>query len=316
MEKEKKKIVNKKQTFFSIFDFQKMFPTETKCCQFLFQQRWPDGFKCPKCNCVYYSYITTRELYQCCNCRYQGSITAGTIFHKTRTPLQLWFWMIFMITRAKTGKSILQLQKLFNIGSYKTAWTMTNKIRHAMKQRDANYKLGGILEIDDAYFGERNVTGKRGRGADRKNSVIIAVTTQTYKGKVKPSFVKMEVTENMSKINIEKFVENNIDVDSVIKTDKFKSYHWLGESDYQHTPVRIYDPKKTLKYLPWVHIIIGNIKGIIKGVHHGVSSKHLHRYLTEFCYRFNRRFIENNMFKNLINICSTTNTVTLAELRA
>ena len=126
----------------------------------------------------------------------------------------------------------------------------------------------------------------------------------------------MEVTENMSKINIEKFVENNIDVDSIIKTDKFKSYHWLKDGDYQHTPVRIYDPKKTLKYLPWVHIIIGNIKGIIKGVHHGVSSKHLHRYLTEFCYRFNRRFIENNMFKNLINICSTTNTVTLAELRA
>ena len=312
----KEKIINKKQNFFSLFDFQKMFPTENKCYKFLFQKRWPNGFICPRCGQTSYSFIRTRKLYQCMNCRYQVSITAGTIFHKTRKPLHIWFWMIFLVSRAKTGESILQLQKMLNIGSYKTAWTMCNKIRHAMYQSDSLYKLGGILELDDAYFGERNVTGKRGRGADKKSSVFIAVGVRNYKGKEKPSFVKLKVSKDVKKESVEAFIKDNIELDSTIKTDKYVSYKWLQESNFEHKSIRIYNPKDTLKYLPWVHIIIGNIKGIIKGVHHGVSAKHLHRYLIEFSYRFNRRFFENKMFINLINICSITKTITLAELRA
>jgi len=300
---------------FDLFEFQRKFPTERRCHIFLFKQRWPDGFVCPKCQHKHYSFISTRNLYQCKKCTYQASVTAGTIFHKTRKPLRKWFWMIFMITRSKTGQSICHLQRLLQIGCYKTAWTMSHKIHKAMHERDANYKLGGVLEIDDAYFGERTVTGKRGRGAGGKTSVIIAVGTRRYRNTTKPSFLKMEVTTDVKKVSVQDFVERNINSRSTIKTDKFKSYHWLDKAAFEHNPVRIYNPKETLEYLPWVHVMIGNIKGIIKGVHHGVSGKHLQRFLDEFCYRFNRRFIENNMFVHLIRACTNTQTITFAELR-
>jgi len=223
--------------------------------------------------------------------------------------------MIFFLTRSKTGQSIRHLQGILNIGCYKTAWTMAHKIHKAMQERDARYKLNGFMEMDDAYFGERTVTGRRGRGAGGKSSVIIAIGTRAYKDEVRPSFLKMEVTDNMEKQSVQGFVERNISDGSHIKTDKFKSYHWLNNGGFEHEPVRIYDPKETLSYLPWVHIMIGNIKGIIKGVHHGVSSKHLNRFLCEYCYRFNRRFMENNMFVNLIGACANTYTITFAELK-
>ena len=140
--------------------------------------------------------------------------------------------------------------------------------------------------MDDAYFGERTLTGKRGRGAGDKSSVLIAVGTQKYKGKTKPFFLKMEVIENMKKECVENFADRNIKPNSKIKIDLFKSYHWLVNNGFEHEAIRIYNPKETLEYLPWAHIMIGNIKG----VHQGVGSKHLRRYLSEFCYRFNKRF--------------------------
>lgn len=297
-----------------LLEFQRAFSTEQRCHKFLFEQRWPNGFKCPKCQAQHYSFVSTRKLYQCKSCKYQVSITAGTVFHKTRKPLVLWFVMIYLITKSKTGQSISYLQRLLQIGCYKTAWTMVHKIHKAMQERDANYQLGGVLELDDAYFGEKTVTGKRGRGAGKKSIVLVAVGTQVYKGKTHPSFLKMEIVINMKKQTVKKSVNKNITQGSHIKTDGYKSYQWL-EEEYTHQPIKILNPKETLKHLPWIHIIIGNVKGILKGVHHGVSPKHLQRFLDEFCYRFNRRFIENNMFKHLIKACLNTQTITFAELR-
>ena len=298
-----------------LIEFQHKFSTEKRCHDFLFKQRWPEGYECPKCNHKHYSFIRKRKLYQCKSCKYQASITAGTIFHKTRKPLVIWFLMIYLITQCKTGQSINYFRSLLRIGCYKTAWTMAHKIHKAMQERDSNYKLGGIMEMDDAYFGERNVTGKRGRGAGNKSVVIIAVGTRVYKGKIKPGFLKMEVSENMKKERVKDFIKGNITNGSHIKTDKFKSYKWLADDGFTHEAVRIYNPKETLEYLPWVHIMIGNIKGILKGVHHGVSPKHLQRFLSEFCYRFNRRFMVNSMFEHLISACLNTQVITFAELR-
>lgn len=298
------------------FQFQRKFSTELRCYKFLLKQRWPDGFFCPRCQHDKFSFHSTRKLFQCKNCKYQVSVTAGTIFHKTRTPLRKWFWMIFMITRHKTGCSIRHLQAMLEIKCYKTAWTMAHKIHKAMQEREDIYQLAGLLEMDDSYFGERNVTGKRGRGAAGKSPVIIAVGKRWFKGKERPSFIKMSVVKNMEKENVEEFVKDNIKPNSKIETDKFKSYQWIKDNDYEHEPIIIYNPKETLKYLPWVHIMIGNIKGMLKGVHHGVSPKHLQRYLTDFSYRFNRRFIEKSMFVHLLISCIETQTITFAELKA
>ncbi|KAA3662413.1 MAG: IS1595 family transposase [Calditrichaeota bacterium] len=306
----------------TFFKFQRKFSTELRCLKYLFKQRWPNGFICPKCQHNRYSFHTSRKLFQCKNCEYQASITAGTIFHKTRTPLKKWFWMIFFISKNKTGYSILYLQNLLEIPCYKTAWVMVQKIREAMQSREVLYKLNGEIELDDAYFGPRNVSGKRGRGADKKTPAFIAVGLREVKKKeqskseIRPGFLKIKTAQNVQQETAKNFVLQNIEPKSLLKTDGYKSYKFTTNFDYNHQAIRIGNPKETLKYLPWVHIVIGNAKGLIKGVHHGVSAKYLDRFFIEFCYKFNRRFIEKRIFNNLINACCSTKTVTLAELRS
>lgn len=113
-----------KQQRLSLIESQRRFSSEEACVQHLFGLRWPEGYHCPKCGHIQYCFHTTRRLYQCGKCKYQVSVTAGTIFHKTRTPLVKWFWMIFMMTRQKSGASMMSLQRMLGISSYKTAWTM------------------------------------------------------------------------------------------------------------------------------------------------------------------------------------------------
>ena len=192
---------------------------------------------------------------------------------------------------------------------------MAHKIHKAMHEQDQATKLAGLIELDDSYFGDRNVAGKRGRGAGNKKPVFIAVGTKMVKGKVKPSYLKMHVSEDVSQQSVNDFIDSCIKPGSSIKTDGFKSFHFIKSKNYHHNMIRILNPKDTLEHLPWVHIMIGNIKGILKGVHHGVSAKHLQRFLSEFCYKFNRRFVEKRMFSDLLLACVNTNTITFTELR-
>lgn len=176
------------QHYISFFQFQSKFSTELRCYKFLFEQRWPDGFICPRCKHKHYSFHSTRKLYQCKACKYQASITAGTIFHKSRTSLRKWFWMIYLLSLKKPSYPIRYLQKLLEIKYYKTAWKMAHKIRDAMQEREDNHELVGILELDDYHFGTRNVSGKRDRGAGTKSPLFVALgnrkTQVMHKGEV------------------------------------------------------------------------------------------------------------------------------------
>lgn len=293
------------------FKFQKLFSTNKKCWRFLFKQRWPKGFICPKCRCLDYSFVKTRKLYQCKSCRYQCSVTAGTIFHKTRTPLKKLFWLVYFIAHDKNGHSALDLTRKLNI-SYKVAWSMGQKIREAMIERDANYKLAGLLELDDAYFGAKNVPGLRGRGADKKSPVIVAA--QLDDNKI-PMYAFMVVVDNLEKENVKQTAIENIEQGSTIKTDGYSSFNILKKSGYNHLAEVIGDPKNASKVLPWVHIFIANAKSMIRGTYKGVSSKYLQRYLSEFCYRLNRRFNVDTIFDRLMIACVEKKPVTIAELR-
>ena len=141
------------QESMSVLEFQKEFSTEEACQKHLFNMRWPNGYRCPRCDHNEAYFHQTRHLYQCKKCGYQASLTAGTIFHKTRTPLVKWFWMIFLMGRQKSGIAMTTLQRILEIKSYKTVWTMGQKMRKAMSEQDAHYELAGLIEIDDTYFG-------------------------------------------------------------------------------------------------------------------------------------------------------------------
>ncbi|MFO8033010.1 MAG: IS1595 family transposase [Desulfohalobiaceae bacterium] len=133
--------------------FRKKFSTELDCINYLLQQKWPQGFVCPRCAHSRASVLSTRrQLYQCKGCRYQASVTANTIFHRTQKPLQDWFWAIFLVANLNGHYSALQLKKELGI-SYPTAWHWRHKIQKAIQDQHLCRALKGIIELDgDAWF--------------------------------------------------------------------------------------------------------------------------------------------------------------------
>ena len=287
----------------NLIEFQERFPNEEACEDYLFNTRWPDGFHCPKCGNNEFYFHSSRQLFQCTNpkCCYQISLTAGTIMHKTRTPLHKWFWAIFLCSRDKRGISALALSKQIGI-SYWVAWSMLQKIREAMINRDSQYILEGLIETDDAFIGSPG--GKPGRGTEKAK--IVVSTSVTEEGK--PQFAKMDVVDDHSEASLSGHIDKTIKRGSKITTDGFKGYSNLDKKGYTHKVV------SSPKLLPWVHILISNVKAFIAGTYHGVSNKHLRRYLAEYCYRFNRRFWESQLFGRLVNAVVNSSPVTYAEL--
>ena len=218
---------------------------------------------------------------------------------------------MFLLTHHKTGISTAELQRFIGLKRYQTCWTIVNKIRKAMADRNACYKLDNDIETDDTLFGAKNVSGKRGRGAAQKTNVIVSVKVNKYK---KPVFIKMTVVDNMKKETVKKALEEQIQPKQNVKTDGYRSYSAVAELGHQHESVVIGDPKKASKLLPAVHIVIGNVKGIIRGVHHGVSPKYLKWYLEQYSYLSNRRYWFDQLFDRLLKVCVNSKTITFAEL--
>jgi len=275
-----------KQNSMSLIEFQKKFSTEEACQEHLFHMRWPNGYQCPRCAHDQAYFHQNRHLYQCKECG-----------------------MIFLMGRQKSGISMTSLQRMLEIGSYKTVWTMGHKIRKAMSERDAQYELTGLMEIDDTYFGSPK-PGKRGRGAAGKAKVVVAVEVREDK----PRFATMQQVESMSEDDISKAIDELLGEDVKARTDGWKSYGFLNSGKRKHQPIVVGSGKNAVKVLPWVHILIANVKGNIRGIYHGVSSKHTSRYLSEFCYRLNPRFWEPQMFDRLLSACLNCRTITFSEL--
>jgi hypothetical protein len=307
----------------SLLEFQKEFSTEEACAQHLREMRWPDGFRCPRCGHGEAWLIRTRNILDCKSCRAKISLTAGTIFHKTRTPLVKWYWLIYHMAMDKVGVSISEMQRVLEIRDYKTAWLMGHKIRKAMADRDAGYSLAGLVEMDDSFFGPKG--RKKGRGSERKSTVLCAVSLyRDRQGEEKPGFAHMQVVDNASTRTIESFLERlgygptteeSKDLMKSIRTDGWRSYgKAIKSTDLFHYQVVLRDPKAAGRLLPWVHRVISNTKAVIRGAQRGVSEKHLQSYLSEICYRFNRRFWERELFDRLIKACISAETITYTQL--
>lgn len=313
----------KKYAEYSLIKFQKTFPDNEACKKHLAEQRWPNGFVCPKCGHYEAWYLANRNLFDCKSCRFQASLTVGTIFEGTRIPLVKWYWLLYHMAMDKVGVSISEMQRILEIGQYRTAWLMAHKIRKAMADRDARYSLAGLIEMDDSFFGPKG--SKRGRGSERKNTVLCAVSLyRDRKGEEKPGFAHMQVVENAAADTIEDFLDRlgcgvmtkeGKQLLEAIRSDGWRSYSRAAKNkQLQHFKVILRDPKAAGRLLPWVHRVISNVKAVIRGTHRGVSEKHLQFYLSEVCYRFNRRFWEKELFDRLVQACISTETLTYKEL--
>ena len=307
----------------SLLEFQREFSTEEACARHLREIRWPNGFKCPRCGDEKAWFIRTKKILDCKGCRAKVSLTAGTIFHRTRTPLVKWYWLIYHMAMDKVGVSISEMQRILAIRDYKTAWLMAHKVRKAMADRDAQYGLAGLIELDDSFFGPKG--SKRGRGSERKSKVLCAVSLYRDRyGRKRPGFAHMQVVDTASAKAIEGFLDrlgcgvttpDGRQLMEAIRSDGWKSYGKVAaEKAMTHYRVVLRDPKAAGKLLPWVHRVISNAKAVIRGAHRGVSEKHLQSYLSEACYRFNRRFWERELFDRLVQACVSTETITYARL--
>lgn len=293
-------------TGMSFVEFQKRFQTEEQCLEYLIAVRFPDGFICSRCGHTEAYWIDTRKLLQCKHCRHQTSLTANTMFHRTHLPLWKWFWAMYLVGTDKRGCSAKLLERLLEV-PYSTAWLLLHKIRNAFGDRDSQYLLEHVIEMDETFFGGA-AAGKRGRGAGNKTQVIVAVENR---GK-SAGYAKMTVIESLDGKTVKTTAQKTAKEGATIRTDGYSSYRVLANR-YQHEG-KVVEAKDAPKMLPWVHTLIGNAKTFLRGTYHGVSHKHLQRYLDEFCYRHNRRFKGTEIFQRILTAALAAPVITYAEL--
>lgn len=274
------------------------FPDDESCLDYLDWLRWPDGFVCPRCE-TGRGWKLTDGRFWCGQCRRRVSVTAGTIFHRTRTPLTVWFASAWHMTAAKNGIAAKSLHRLLRFGSYQTAWTLLHRFRTAMVRRGRD-RLAGKVEVDETLIGGAR-KGKPGRGAEGKVLVAVAVEVLQPMGFGR---CRLRVIPNAEASTIRSFLLDYVAPGSTVVTDGWSSYPAAIGSDYQHTALPMkHSEIQAHVSMPGVHRISSLVKRWLLGTHQGaVEEDHLQSYLDEFAFRFNRRRSESRglLFRRLL----------------
>lgn len=296
----------------TILDFQDRFPNEKSCWEYLLNMRWPDGCTCPKkCDS---KMDKIGDVFQCRKCKAHLSITTGTMFHKSRLPLRKWFWAVFLMATSKKGMSMLYLQRQLGIKSYRTAWLMGHKIRHAMLERDALYTLNGTVQADEIFIGGKQSRAEQKTSGTNKTAFLIGVEEDQQEH---PRFVTFEELEAIYDHQIISAVEKIIKKGSTVKSDGSGAYRKLKKKGYQNLQsIYTKNPEQTIAHLKWVNMITSNLKRFLLSTYHGVFPKYRDAYLAEFAYRFNRRYWPHQAFDRLLFACIHAEPMTLEMLNA
>ena len=223
-----------------------------------------------------------RGLWLCVACRRQVSVTAGTVFHRSHSPLTIWFRVLWQVTSAKNGVSAMSLQRSLGLGGYQTAWTMLQKLRRAMV-RPGRDRLHGTVEVDETYWGGEEA-GVIGRLTHTKAIVIVAAE---HDG-AGIGRVRLRRINNVTKATLHGFIAQSVEPGSRVMTDGLPAY--MGLDGYTHDRHVQRRAAKGEHLLPRVHRVISLLKRWLLGTHQGaVAEEHLDYYLDEFTFRFNRR---------------------------
>ena len=270
--------------------FEAWFADEDACQSFLVGLRWPDGFVCPSCGGSD-AWETGRGLFMCRSCGRQTSVTAGTIFHRIRSPLRTWFAAMWFVCSQKNGVSALGLQRVLGFGSYETAWAWLHKLRRAMVRPDRD-RLGGSgisVEMDCTFLGAPSGSHSGPRYGN-KTEIAIAVERRHPKGLGRARMTVIDSTDR--KGELEAFAAQVIEPRTILYTDGDRLYRdWPDRFGITHQPIAlIHSPDPAHAVLPAVHRVASLLKRWIEGtLHDRVSDRHLPYYLDEYTFRFNRR---------------------------
>ena len=278
----------------TVTDFFRQFPTDDACLEHLWNVRFGDKVECEKCGKVGKFYRLRKEpAYSCPRCGHHIHPMVGTPFAKSRTPLQKWFYAMYMFTTTRHGVAAKELQRQLGV-TYKTAWRMGQEIRKFMAEVDGETPLGGDVEADETYVGGRTTGGKRGRGAPNKTVVFGMLERE--------GDVMTKVVPDVRKKTLQPIIKENVVKDSTVHTDELKSYSGLSKAGFEHETVN-HGAGQYVDGDCHVNGIEGfwaRLKLSIRGTHVHVSRKHLQTYVKEFEYRYNMRKHPELMFDRLL----------------
>ncbi|HUF54277.1 MAG TPA: IS1595 family transposase [Dehalococcoidia bacterium] len=282
------------QHFYTIRDFDRDFPTDEACLDWLRDFLYPAGIYCKICKkTTKHHRIKNRMSYSCDYCGHHEHPMSGTIFQDTRTPLRSWFHAVFLMASTRGGISAKQLQREIGV-TYKTAWRMFRLIRSLLEENTGS--LGGQVEVDEAYIGGKRRGQRTGRpGKDSNKTPVLGIVQCGGK-------VAALVTPDVSRATVMPIIEAKVLPRSMIYTDDYKVYNPLSDKGYGHR--RIAHSEKVYVmgdvHTNTIEGFWSLLKNGIRGVYHSVSSRHLQSYINEYTFRYNHRSDEVPMFASMI----------------
>lgn len=278
---------------YTIRDFDKQFPDDDACLEWLKDFLYPTGIHCIKCHKITKHHkVQNRKSYSCQFCGHHVHPTAGTIYHKSSTPLKLWFYAVFLMSNTRCGISAKQLERTLGV-TYKTAWRMFKQIRSMLEE---DVELSGTVEADEAYVGGKG-KGKKsmGRATKKKGVVAVAERGGSIKAQVSPGTIK--------KAEIFNLITKVVVPGSSVYTDANNQYHRLADFGYHHSSIKHW---RQIYVVGDVHTntiegFWANFKGGMKGVYKHCGGQYLQNYLNEYTFRYNRRKSDVPMFHHFMS---------------
>ena len=281
--------------------FQSWFASDDACVQYLADSRWPDGYACPRCGHPEAYELTSRPVYKCKKCRYQVSVTAGTVLHGTRLSLRDWFSAAYLVATHTPGIFAVQLQRQLGLTratkqrgvscrNCDEPWFALSATASRVRSRSTKRTLVALRragELDDCVTAQRQSSSEPSRCA-----VTAPVESGSASSTICPS------------ASLVGFLEQSVAPGSVVHTDGWGGYRPLANKGYEHRRQTQGSGKNAAKHFPRVHRVFSNLKTWLAGTHHGVGEQHLQHYLNEYVFRFNRRRAPMAAFQLLLGFAS------------
>ncbi|MDI4650405.1 IS1595 family transposase [Cohnella hashimotonis] len=276
---------------------EKMPVFQEEACEFaLFKAKWPNGYRCPRCDGAAFYLVASRRksLYECRVCHHQTSLTAGTIMEGTRTPLVKWFSALYLM---QTGISATLLAEVIQV-TYKTAWLINHKLRHAIQVCDESRPLKGDLQLYGDFYARPVMSGVFDPPDQRDQPAVVGASIDPESGEVAEVKIK--------RVPPNEFRRRLFGVDS------FGTFLWRHVTDAKSEIQSIEIVKQSdSEGVTELGLIWRGVIGWLARTFGGIGPKHLQAYLDEYCFRINAR---PNSFEMLLSLCGLTQTVTLGDL--
>jgi ISXO2-like transposase domain/Transposase zinc-ribbon domain len=279
------------------------FPDDRACADYLCRKRWPQGFVCPACGGLKgWELGAKRFTWECAACGRQTSVTAGTVMHRSKVPLRLWFLAAHLMATHSNGISALQMQAQLGLGSYKTAWLLCHKLRRAMVDPERE-PLAGVVEVDETSipFRTKDDPVDGGQGRSHVGKLLVAGAVELTEGG-RAGRIRLALIEDYGATTLTKFVTRDVERGATVVSDGWSGYGSLKEHPHE---AKVVGSMAAHVLLPWIHRVFANLKRWGTGVLHGFRKAHLDRYLQEFVFRWNRRRHTRVAFDSLLGIAVT-----------